>query len=60
MDARGKFGEQEKCGRVARGAAESNSGFLSARVLFFECPSNFPSASITRYTHSLKHEQILL
>ena len=52
MDARGKFGEQEKCGRVAWGAAESNSGFLSARVLFFECPSNFLSASITRYTHS--------
>ena len=30
MDARGKFGEHEKCVRVARGAAESNSSFLSA------------------------------
>ena len=29
MDARGKFGEQEKCVRVARGAAEGNSSFLS-------------------------------
>ena len=29
MDARGKFGEREKCVRVARGAAESNSSFLS-------------------------------
>ena len=30
MDARGKSGEHEKCVRVARGAAESNSSFLSA------------------------------
>ena len=30
MDARGKFGEHEKCVRVARGAAESNCSFLSA------------------------------
>ena len=30
MDARGKFGEHEKCIRVARGAAKSNSSFLSA------------------------------
>ena len=29
MDERGKFGEHEKCVRVARGAAESNSSFLS-------------------------------
>ena len=29
-DARGKFGEQERSVRVARGAAESNSSFLSA------------------------------
>ena len=28
MDARGKFGEHEKCARVARGAAESNSSIL--------------------------------
>ena len=30
MDARGKFGEHGRCVRVARGAAESNSSFLSA------------------------------
>ena len=30
MDARGKFGEHERSVRVARGAAESNSSFLSA------------------------------
>ena len=30
MDARGKFGEHEKCVREARGAAESNSSSLSA------------------------------
>ena len=30
MDARGKFGEHEKCVKVARGAAESSSSFLSA------------------------------
>ena len=29
IDARGKFGEHERCVRVARGAAESNSSFLS-------------------------------
>ena len=44
MDARGKFGEHEKCVRVARGAAEGYSSFSSA--------PNFPSAFITRYTHS--------
>ena len=30
MDARGKFREHEKYVRVARGAADSNSRFLSA------------------------------
>ena len=30
MEARGKFGEHERSVRVARGAAESNSSFLSA------------------------------
>ena len=30
MDARGRFGEHERSVRVARGAAESNSSFLSA------------------------------
>ena len=30
MYARGKFGEQVKCVRVAQGAAESNSNFSSA------------------------------
>ena len=30
MDARGKFGEHERNVRVARGAAKSNSSFLSA------------------------------
>ena len=29
-EARGKFGEHERCIRVARGVAESNSSFLSA------------------------------
>ena len=29
-------------------------------VRVLECSSNFPSASITRYTHSWKHKQILL
>ena len=30
MDARGRFGENERSVRVARGAAKSNSSFLSA------------------------------
>ena len=29
-EARGKFGEHERCIRVARGIAKSNSSFLSA------------------------------
>ena len=29
-EAHGKFGENERCVRVARGVAESNSSFLSA------------------------------
>ena len=29
-EARGKFGEHERCVKVARGVAESNSSFLSA------------------------------
>ena len=29
-EARGKFGEHERCVRVAQGVAESNSSFLSA------------------------------
>ena len=29
-EAHGKFGEHERCMRVARGIAESNSSFLSA------------------------------
>ena len=29
-EARGKFGEHERCVRVARGVADSNSSFLSA------------------------------
>ena len=29
-EARGKFGEHERCVRVARGVAESNFSFLSA------------------------------
>ena len=33
MDARGKFGELEKCERVARGAAKSYSSFLRSRHL---------------------------
>ena len=32
-EARGKFGEHERCVRVARGAAESNSSFLSEPIV---------------------------
>ena len=37
MKHEGRFGEHERCVRVAQGVAESNSSFLSAL--------NFPSAS---------------
>ena len=35
MDARGKFGELEKCERVARGASKSYSSFLRSRHLIY-------------------------
>ena len=34
-EARGKFGGHERCVRVARGVAESNSSFLSMNQLFY-------------------------
>ena len=34
-EARGKFGEHERCVRVARGYASSNSSFLSPLKIFF-------------------------
>ena len=45
MDARGKFGEHEKCVRVARGAAESNSSFpigwsKTRHILYFGLSEN--------------------
>ena len=39
MDALGKFGGHEKCVRVARGAAENNSSFLSALQTFLVYPA---------------------
>ena len=45
MDARGKFGEHERCVRVARGDSR-------VQLQLLECSSNFPSASITSCTHS--------
>ena len=58
MDARGKFGEYEKCVRVARGVAESNSGFFFALELFgfFEGRRPFPTACLGTYTE----ERIIL
>ena len=53
MDARGKFGEYE-CVRVARGAVDSNSSFLSA----LQTSQVHPWLDIR--TASYKHEQILL
>ena len=43
MDARGKFGEHEKGVHVRVVIVE--------QVWLLECSTNFPSASITRYTH---------
>ena len=39
---------------------KSSSRRSREQLLLFECSSNLPSASIARYTHSLKHEQTLL
>ena len=44
MDARGKFREHEKCMSSSRRSRE--------QIYLFESSPNFPSASITRYTHS--------
>ena len=49
MDARGKFGEHERSIRVARGAAESNSSFLSAgnaEIVVFRRMPQFHFASV--------------
>ena len=44
-EARGKFGEHERCVRVARGVAESNSSFLKhLRKMRKSCNSSFLSA----------------
>ena len=48
--ARGKFGEHERCVRVARGVAESNSNFLSV--------SKLPKCFISRWTHSWRMNQL--
>ena len=50
--ARGKFGEHERGVRVARGAAESNSSFLSAL-------QTSQGLNISTYAE-LKHEVIVL
>lgn len=49
MDALGKFGGHGGTSSRARGAAERNT-----RIFWGKCFPNFSSASITRYTHSLK------
>ena len=57
MDARGKFGEHEKCVRVARDAAVSNSSFLSAlqtsHILKNEI--KFPEVKEPRPVHYLQY-----
>ena len=50
FEARGKFGEHERCIRVARGIAESNSSFLSA-LQTSKC-------FISRWTHSWHMNQL--
>ena len=49
-EARGKFGEHERCVRVARGVAEGNSSFLSAlqtsQVLHISMNAQLPHESI--------------
>ena len=49
-EARGKFGEHERCVRVARGVAGSNSSFFSALWL--------PKSFISRWTHSWRMKQL--
>ena len=39
MDARGKFGEHEKCVRVARGAAENSSNLLMMQSFYLYQPT---------------------
>ena len=50
-EARGKFGEHERCIRVAWGVTESNSSFLSALQTSREC-------FISRRTHSWRMNQL--
>ena len=57
MDARGKFGEHERSVRVARGAAEGKSSFLSARVPLAAAISSFMTSS-THPTHEMWGETV--
>ena len=52
-EARGKFGEHERCVRVAWGVAESNSYTLASWVL-----SKLPKCFISRWTHRLRMNQL--
>ena len=56
MDARGKFGEHKKYVRVARGAAESNSTFLSA-LQTSKCIHNSIYAQLKAWANSFITER---
>ena len=50
MDARGKFGEQERSVRVARGAAESNTSFLSCFFVSKAVTSSFSKSCVFQFS----------
>ena len=58
MDAREKFGEHERSVRVARGAAESNSSFLSA-LQTSKCIHNSIYAQLKAWTMSMNNSNQL-
>ena len=51
-EARGKFGEHERCVRVARGVAESNSSFLSGKCIF---PRDLFADVMSVHNRNMKH-----
>ena len=56
-EARGKFGEHERCVRVARGVAESNSSFLIVKKTaekFFLSRDLFADV-MSVHTRNMKH-----
>ena len=57
-EARGKFGEHERCVRVARGVAESNSSFSSSFLSSFFSRDLFADV-MSGHNRNMKHARAI-